>query len=100
MQRQGPLKISHKQEDKNNGAYGSRFHGSHKLDKDDIVRNGWLLDTPYRIGDRKRYHSNSDSNRHNDRYCYHPYRRSDRGYFPNEFKKENPPTFDGEVMKS
>jgi len=37
---------------------------------------------------------------HDDRYHYHPYRRSDKGYFPDAFKKEKPPTFDGEVNKS
>ena len=26
--------------------------------------------------------------------------RNDRGYFPDEFKREKPPTFDGDVNKS
>eukprot|EP00253_Pinus_taeda_P032219 PITA_32219 len=56
LQQQGPLRISHGQEDRINGAYGSRSPGRH--------------------------------------------RRSDRGYLPNEFKKEKPSTFDGDVKKS
>jgi len=35
----------------------------------------------------------------NHHHCYHPYRRSDRGYFPDEFKKAKPPTFDGKMRK-
>lgn len=35
---------------------------------------------------------------HYDHNLYHPY-RSDRGYFLNEFKKEKPPKFDGEMKK-
>jgi len=43
------------------------------------------------------YYSSSGSNRHHDCHHYHPYSKSDMGYFPDEFKKENPPTFDGEM---
>jgi len=46
------------------------------------------------------YHSSSGSGRHDNLYHYHPYRRSDRGYFLYEFKKEKAPTFDGEMKKS
>lgn len=73
------LQINQKQEDKTNGAYGSRSHGSHNLDRDDTMRDGSLLDTLYRRGDGHRYYSSSDSNRHHNCHCYHPYRRSDRG---------------------
>ena len=48
MQRQGPLRISHGHEDGNNGAYGSKSHGGHRLDRDEIVRDGIFLDTPDR----------------------------------------------------
>jgi len=64
------------------------------------VRDGRLLDTPDRRRDKHKYHSIFCSDRHDDRYYYHLYRRSDKGYFPYEFKKENPPTFDGEMKKS
>jgi len=64
-----------------------------------MVRDGKLLDNLDRRGDGHRYHSSSGSDRHYDRHPYPPYRRSDRGYFPNEFKKEKPPTFDGDVKK-
>ena len=100
MQRQGPLRISHEQDDKTNGAYGSRSHVGHRSDRYDTIRDGRLLDTPEKIRDRHMYYSSSDSDRHSDRHHYHPYRRSDRGYFPYEFKKEKPPTFDGELKKS
>jgi len=46
------------------------------------------------------YHSSFGSNRHEDRYRYHLYKRSDWEYFPDEFKKEKPPKFDGEMKKS
>lgn len=41
------------------------------------------------------YYSSSD--RYHDCHCYHLYRRRDRGYFMDEFKKVNPPTFYGEL---
>ena len=64
------------------------------MDKDDTVRDARLLDTSNRIGDGHKFYSSYGSNRHYDLHCYHPYRRSDRGYFLDEFKKEKPPTFD------
>ena len=100
LQRQGPLRISHRQDDKNNGAYGSRSPGRHMSDKSDTVRDGMLLDTPNRRGDGYRYYSSYGSDKHHDRYCYHHYRRNGRGYFPDEFKKVKIPTFDGEMKKS
>jgi len=65
-----------------------------------MIRDGRLLDTSDRRGDRHRYYSSSVSNRHHDRHRYHPYRKSDRGYVPDDFKNENPPTFDREMKKS
>jgi len=46
------------------------------------------------------YYSSSGSDIHHDRHRYHPYRRNDRGYLPNEFKKEKPPNFDRYVKNS
>ena len=63
------------------------------------MRDGRLLDTPYMRGDEYTYYSSSGFHRHHDIHCYHPYRRSDRGYLPDEFKKAKPPTFDGDVKK-
>jgi len=51
------------------------------------------LDTLDRRRDNHRYCSSSGFDRHDDRFHYHPYRRSDKGYFTDDFKKENPPTF-------
>ena len=59
-----------------------------------------MLDTPDRRGDQHRYYSSSNSDRHHDHHRHHPYRRSDRGSSPVEFKKEKPPTFDREMKKS
>jgi len=64
------------------------------------MRDGRLLDTPNRRGDGHRYYSNYSSDRNYDHNHYHPYKRSDRGYLSDEFKKEKPPTFDGEMKKS
>ena len=83
-----------------NGAYGSRSHGGHGLDRYDTIRYGMLLDAPNRRDDGHRYYSSSRLDRHHDHHRYHPYQRSDRGYLSNEFKKEKPPTFDGEMKKS
>lgn len=55
------------------------------------------LYTPDRRGDGHKLYSCSSSDKHHDRHCYHPYRRSDRGYFLDEFKKEKPPTFDADL---
>ena len=64
------------------------------------MRDGRLLDTSDRRGDGHRNYSSSSSNRNYDRHHYHHYRRSDKGYLSDEFKKENPPTFDGDMKKS
>jgi len=37
--------------------------------------------------------------RYHGHHHYHPYRRSDRGYFLDELKKEKAPIFDGEMNK-
>jgi len=68
-------------------------------DKYDIVRDGRLLDTSYRRGDEYMYYSSYGSDRHHDRHRYHPYRRNDRGYLLDEFKKAKLPTFDGDMKK-
>lgn len=95
LQQQGPHRINYEHENKTNGAYGSRSHGGHRLDRDDTIRDARLLDTPDRRRDIHRYYSILDSDRHYDLHIYHPYTRNDRGYFPYDFKKENPPTFVG-----
>ena len=99
LQRQGPLWINHGQENGTNIKYGSRSHGGYRSDRDDIARDGRFLDTPNQGGDVQRYHSSSSSDRPYDRHRYHPYRRSARGYFPDEFKKYKPPNFDGDLKK-
>jgi len=83
-----------------NGAYGSRFIGGYRSDLDDITRDGKFLDTPDRRVDGNMYYSSFGSDKYRGHHPYHPYKRSDRGYFPYEFKKENPPTFDEEVKKT
>jgi len=63
------------------------------------VIDGMFLDTSNRRGDEYKYYSSSGSDRNHDRHHYHPYRRRNRAYFLDEFKKENPPTFAGDVKK-
>jgi len=58
------------------------------------VRDDRLLGALHRRGDEYMYYSSSSFDRHHDHHLYHPYRRNDRGYFPNEFKEWKPPTFD------
>lgn len=62
-------------------------------DIDDTVRDGRFLNTPYRRGDEYKYHLSSSLGRHYDRLWYHPYKKSDRKYMPNEFKKAKPRGF-------
>lgn len=43
------------------------------------------------------YYSVYSFDRDYDHPRYHPYRRTDRGYLSDEFKKMKPPNFDGEL---
>ena len=65
-----------------------------------MIKDGMLLDTQDRRDDQHMYYSSFGFDRNHDRHHHHPYRRSDKGYLPNEFKKVKPPTFDGEMKKS
>ena len=65
------------------------------VDKDDTFRYGKFLDTIDRRGNGYGFYSSSGSDRYRGRHHYHPYKKSDSGYFPDEFKKEKTPTFDG-----
>jgi len=95
LQQQGPHWINYEQEDKTNGAYGSRPHVDHGSNRYDTVRDGILLDTSGMRGARHMYYTSFDLDRHYDHHRYHSYMRSDRRYLPNEFKKARPPNFDG-----
>ena len=48
-------------------------------------------------GSGYKFYSSSGLDRYHDHHRYHPYKRSDRGVFPDEFKKAKPPTFDAEL---
>lgn len=52
--------------------HGSKSHGGHRSNRDDMVRDGRLLNTLDRRGDRHRYYSSSDSYRNYDHHRYHP----------------------------
>lgn len=65
-----------------------------------MIKDDRFLGITDRRGDGNRYYSSSGSDMHYDCYCYHPYMRSDMGYFPDEFKKAKPPTFDGDLKKT
>jgi len=97
LQRQGPLRINHEQEEITNGPYGNKSLGGYRSDKDDTIKDGRFLDMSDRRCDRHRYYSRFGYDRYHDHHLYHPYRRSDKEYFLDEFKKENPPTFYGEM---
>ena len=70
------------------------------LNRDDIARDGKFLDTPDRKGSGHGLYSSFGSDRYHGHHRYHPYSKSDRGYLSDELKKENPPTFDGEMKNS
>lgn len=65
-----------------------------------MVRDGRSLDTLDRRGDRHRYYSSFGSNKFYDRHCHHPYRRSEKGYFSDEFQKVKPLKFNEKMKKS
>jgi len=64
-----------------------------------MIRDGRFLDTSDRRDDGHRYYSSSSYDRHYDRHRYHHYRRNDRAYLLDDFKKVKPPTFDGDLKK-
>ena len=41
----GPLQIIHGYEDRTNGAYGSRSHVGHTLDREETIKDDMFLDT-------------------------------------------------------
>jgi len=70
------------------------------LDRDDTDRDGIFLDTLERRSSGHGHYSSSGLDRYHGHHHYHPYKRRDKRYFLDEFKKSKPPTFDGEMKKS
>jgi len=64
-----------------------------------MIRDGRFLDMQDRRGDGHMFYSSSSSDRYHGHHHYHPFRRNDRVYFPDEFMKAKPPTFDGYLKK-
>lgn len=64
-----------------------------------MIKYGRSLVMLDKRGDRHRYYSSSSFDRYYDRHHYHPYRRSDKGYLLDEFKKAKEPTFNGDMKK-
>lgn len=77
----------------------SRSHGGHKSDIDDMIRDGKFLDAPDRKGSGHGFYSSSSSDKYHGHDRYHCYRKGDKGYLSDEFKKAKTPTFDGELKK-
>jgi len=69
------------------------------MDIDDIVSCERSLDTLERRASTRGFYSSSGSERNHHHHCQHPYRRSEKGYFLEEFNKSKPLAFDGEMMK-
>lgn len=91
------MRISHGHEENTNGAYASRSRLGYKLDIDDTARADRYFDTPDKRDNTHGFYSSSDSERHHHHHWQHPYKRSDKKYFREEFKKAKPPNFDGDV---
>ena len=68
--------------------------------RDDTVKYGRFFDTPDRRGIGHGFYTSCGSYMYHGHHNYHPYKRSDKGYLPDEFKKPKQPTFDGEMKKS
>lgn len=99
LQREGQQQISYGNEEKTNEAYGTMSHGGNESDRDDMVIDDRSLDTLDRRGNGYELYSSFGLDRYHGHHRYHPYKRSDKGYLLNEFKKAKPPTFDGELNK-
>jgi len=87
LQRQGLLRISHGQEERTNGAYGSSSQRGYRFDRDDTIRDGRFLDTPDKMGNDRGFYCSSSLERHHFHHHHHSYNRSENKYFPEEFKK-------------
>jgi len=57
------------------------------------------MDTPNRRGSGYGFYCSFGLDRHHCDHRYHPYRRSERGFFPYGFKKVRPPEFDGKLKR-
>jgi hypothetical protein len=92
LQKKGQLGIRHedRQEEKSNGADGSRSLKIYRKECDDIIKVARSLST---YG----FYFSSSSMRNHCHHCQH-HRRSE--YFLEEFKKSRPPTFDVEIKQS
>jgi len=62
-------------------------------DRDDTVRGGRWLDTLDMRGSGYRFYSILVLDIQHGHHHYHPYRRSEKQYFPYELQKGKPPTF-------
>ena len=87
FQQKGPLQISHGHEEKTNGAYRNRSPSRNRFDRLDMIRDGRMLETPNKRSDRYMYYYSSCYDNNHDHHRYHPYRRSDRGYISDDFRK-------------
>jgi len=57
------------------------------------------MDTPDKRGSGYVFYFVFGSKRHYVHHCYHPYSRSEKDYFQDEFKNTKPLIFDGELKK-
>lgn len=57
------------------------------------------MDKPDRRAIGYGFYSSFGSERQHGHHCYNPYRKSEKKYLSNEFKKVKPPTFDGDLKK-
>ncbi len=62
-------KHGYRQEEKTNGADGSKSQRRHRLDREDTMKSGRFLDTPNRRTSTYEFYSSSSSRRHNHHQC-------------------------------
>lgn len=72
----------------------------YRMDIDDTIKSAISLDTLEMGASINRFYSSSCFTRHHCHHLQHLYRKRERGYFQEEFRKAKPPTFDGEMTKS
>lgn len=92
-------------EERTNGEYGSRSRKRHKWERENNVRGNAPLSTPKRgtriYGHHYGRHYISITRRHHHNYHdNHHQRKREREYMIEEFKKEKPPTVDGQMKNS
>ena len=93
------MRINEEQEEKNNGAYGSKSQSRYRLDKWDTFKGDRSFN-PSNVRNGMYGNHSSSLSRRNYHHDHHHHRYRSGEYLLEKFKKFSPPKFDGEMKKS